>query len=111
MTPPIVTVGRGYCHALGKPPEQFIYFAADRPGTGRLQPSRFTGDLCRAIVLKEVPAIENPASMLARGDYDTGITQYRVDKFYGTTSFVHTEGIVIRPMSKFADRRLRHCDY
>jgi hypothetical protein len=25
--------------------------------------------------------------MLARGDYDTAITQYRVDKFYGTTSF------------------------
>jgi hypothetical protein len=44
-------------------------------------------DLCRAIVLKDVPAIENPASMLARGDYDTGITQYRVDKFYGTTFF------------------------
>jgi hypothetical protein len=46
-----------------------------------------SADLCKAIVLKDVPAIENPASMLARGDYDTAITQYRKDKFYGTTSF------------------------
>src|SRR3984893_17985666 len=46
-----------------------------------------SADLCKAIVLKDLPAIENPASMLARGDYDTAITQYQKDKFYGTTSF------------------------
>jgi hypothetical protein len=37
--------------------------------------SAFPVDLCKAIALKDVPAIENPASMLARGEYDTSITQ------------------------------------
>ena len=43
-------------------------------------------DICKAIALRDVPAIESPTSILARGDYDTAITQYRIDKKTGVTS-------------------------
>lgn len=44
-------------------------------------------DICRAIALHDVPSIEDPSSFLKRGDIDTAITQYRVDKKSGQTSF------------------------
>ena len=37
-------------------------------------------DACEAIALRDVPAIEAPDSILAKGELDTGITQYRVGK-------------------------------
>ncbi len=44
-------------------------------------------DICGAVALRDVPAIENPSSILARGEHDTAITQYRVNKKTGLTSF------------------------
>jgi hypothetical protein len=46
-----------------------------------------SGSLCKAIVLRDVAAIENPSSMLIKGEYDTSITQYRVNKSTGVSSF------------------------
>jgi hypothetical protein len=43
-------------------------------------------DICKAIALRDVPAIESPTSILTHGEYDTAITQYRVDKKTGVTS-------------------------
>jgi hypothetical protein len=44
-------------------------------------------DICKAIALRDVPAIEQPTSIIKRGDYDDAITQFRVDKDTGDTSF------------------------
>jgi hypothetical protein len=53
-------------------------------------------DICKALVVHEVGALENPASMLAAGTYDTAITQYNVDKATGVALFARTEDIVTR---------------
>ena len=37
-------------------------------------------DICKGVALRDVPAVENPESILHRGEYDTAITQYRVRK-------------------------------
>ncbi len=45
-------------------------------------------DICQAVALTDVPALDSPDPfVLKRGDYDTGITQYRVNKKTGETSF------------------------
>jgi hypothetical protein len=44
-------------------------------------------DICEAIALRDVPDIDNPANVLKRGERDTAITQYRVNKHSGLTSF------------------------
>lgn len=44
-------------------------------------------DLCRAIALRDVPAIGNPTSILSRGGFDTAITGYYVNKKTGMASF------------------------
>jgi hypothetical protein len=44
-------------------------------------------DLCRAIALRDVAAIESPDSVLARGEYDEAITVYSVNKLTGMTYF------------------------
>jgi hypothetical protein len=44
-------------------------------------------DICRAIALLDIPAIGAPDSILKRGEYDTAITQYRVNKKTGLSSF------------------------
>jgi hypothetical protein len=44
-------------------------------------------DICMAIALRDVPAIEAPDSILKHGEYDRAITQYRVNKKTGLTSF------------------------
>jgi hypothetical protein len=49
--------------------------------------ARGAGDLCEAIALRDVPAIEDPSSILKRGEHDTAITQFRVDKKTGATSY------------------------
>lgn len=46
-----------------------------------------SADLCEAIALRDVAAIESPDSVLQRGDHDEAITQYRVNKNTGMTSF------------------------
>jgi len=44
-------------------------------------------DICEAIALRDVSAIENPNSILRRGEHDTAITQYRVNKKSGKAVF------------------------
>jgi hypothetical protein len=44
-------------------------------------------DICRAVALRDVPSLDDPSSILKRGEYDEAITQYRVDKKTGETSF------------------------
>lgn len=46
-----------------------------------------SADLCKAKALRDVAAIESPDSVLQRGEYDEAITQYRVNKHTGMTSF------------------------
>jgi hypothetical protein len=44
-------------------------------------------DICKAIALRDVGALESPASVLERGSYDDAITQYRINKRTGVDSF------------------------
>jgi hypothetical protein len=44
-------------------------------------------DICEAVALRDVPAIEDPTSILSRGQRDTAITQYRVNKKTGVATF------------------------
>jgi hypothetical protein len=46
-----------------------------------------SADLCKAIALRDVAAVEAPDSVLPRGVYDEAITQYRVNKRTGATTF------------------------
>lgn len=46
----------------------------------------FAADICKAIALRDVPAVEAPDTILKKGDLDTAITQYRVSKT-GRASF------------------------
>jgi hypothetical protein len=40
-------------------------------------------DICEALARQNVHALEDPDSMIMNGEYDTGITQYRIDKKSG----------------------------
>ena len=44
-------------------------------------------DICRAVALRDVAAIEAPDSVIPRGDYDDAITQYNINKQTKTTTF------------------------
>jgi hypothetical protein len=44
-------------------------------------------DICEAVALREVHAAEEPNAIIKRGEHDTGITQYRVDKKTGVKYF------------------------
>ena len=46
-----------------------------------------SADLCKAIALRDVAAVEAPDSVLPRGSYDGAVTQYRVNKQTGMTTF------------------------
>ena len=49
--------------------------------------SGFADDVCEATALRDVAAIESPSSIIRKGQLDTAITQFRVDKRNGDTSF------------------------
>ena len=49
-------------------------------------PSR-AADICKAVALRDVAAIEAPDSILRKGETDTAITQYRVNKKTKAASF------------------------
>ena len=44
-------------------------------------------DLCKAVALRDVPALDSPRSIIPKGKYDEAITQYRVNRQSGETSF------------------------
>ncbi len=46
-----------------------------------------SADLCRAVALRDVAAVEAPDSVLPRGNHDEAVTQYRVNKETGMTMF------------------------
>lgn len=45
-----------------------------------LPATAFSADICKAVALRDVAAIENPESLIPRGDYDEAITHYNIDK-------------------------------
>lgn len=44
-------------------------------------------DICKAIALRDVAALDNPRSIIPKGDYDTAITGLHMNKVSGETSF------------------------
>jgi hypothetical protein len=59
-------------------------------------------DICEAIALRDVPALEDPTSILPAGKRDTAITQYRVNKKTGMASFC-SHGGYCYPTQVFVD--------
>jgi hypothetical protein len=49
--------------------------------------SAHAADICEAIALRDVPAVEDASSVLKRGQIDGAITQYRVNKKTGNSVF------------------------
>jgi hypothetical protein len=71
-------------------------------------------NICKAIALRDVRAIESPKSIIKRGQYDGSITQYVVDKKTGETSFCSHGGYcypthVIENGKKLEALRLTNC--
>ena len=50
-------------------------------------------DICKAVALRDVAAIEYTESVIPRGSYDEAITQYRVNKQTKVTSFCSHGGL------------------
>jgi len=49
--------------------------------------SAHASDLCKAIALRDIPALQSSTSILKSGNFDTAITLYRVNKKTGEGSF------------------------
>lgn len=47
----------------------------------------FADGLCEVEAIRDVPAIENPSYVLKRGEVERAVTQYRINKKTGETSF------------------------
>jgi len=52
-----------------------------------LPATAFSADICKAVALRDVAAIENPESVIPRGSYDEAITYYNINKQTKMTSF------------------------
>src|SRR5262249_50691524 len=79
-----------------------------------LSTSASAADICKAIALRNVPALEAPESVLKRGEYDAAITQYRVNKKTGSTSFCSHGGYcypthIVENGAKVEALRLTNC--
>ena len=46
-----------------------------------------SADLCKAVALRDVAAVGSPDYILPRGAYDDAVTQYRVNRLTGMTTF------------------------
>jgi hypothetical protein len=64
-----------------------MQFVASLSGMIALSAQAYCADLCKAIALRDVAAVEASDSVLPRGAYDDAITQYKVNKHTGMTSF------------------------
>jgi hypothetical protein len=51
-----------------------------------LIPSAHAADICDAVALRDLPALEDPSSVLKRGEHDGTVTQYRINKKTGDAS-------------------------
>ena len=49
--------------------------------------SASAADICKAIALRDVAALDNPRSIIPKGDYDTAITGLHMNKVSGETAF------------------------
>jgi hypothetical protein len=63
-------------------------------------------DICTAAVVRDVPAVENPASILKKGQRDTAITQYRVNPRTGESVFCSHGGYCYPTHVRSGDDRL-----
>ena len=53
----------------------------------------FSAEICKAVALRNVTAIEDTESVISRGSYDEAITQYRVNKQTKMTSLCSHGGL------------------
>jgi hypothetical protein len=56
-----------------------LYFIAALAAISISPKNALSADLCKALALRDVAAVEAPDSVLARGSYDDSVTQYRVN--------------------------------
>jgi hypothetical protein len=73
-----------------------------------------SADICEAVALRDVPAIGNPQAILKAGERDTAVTQYRVNKKTGETSFCSHGGscypiTIVENGAKLVALRLANC--
>ena len=71
-------------------------------------------DVCKALALRDVPAIDDPQYIIKRGDYETGVSIYRIDKNTGEASFCQHGGLcyptqIIENGTKVEALRLTNC--
>jgi hypothetical protein len=73
---------------------------------GLVATSALAADICEAIALRDVPALESPTDILREGQYDTAITQYRIDRNTGNASFCSHGGYCYPASLNIAGRRI-----
>jgi hypothetical protein len=88
----VVQQGASHCRrwggtAGGQMMRKAIYFTAALAPIIISSNHALSADLCKAVALRDVAAVEDPESVLARGSYDDAVTQYRVNKQTGMTTF------------------------
>jgi hypothetical protein len=49
-------------------------------------PSAHAADICDAVALRDLAALEDPSSVLKRGEHDGAVSQYRINKKTGEAS-------------------------
>jgi hypothetical protein len=49
-------------------------------------------DLCEAVALRDLPALETPNSILKKGEHDEAVTQYRINKKTGEAVICSHQG-------------------
>lgn len=64
-----------------------VRFVAVLTSAACLPATAFAADICKAVALRDVAAIENPESVIPRGSYDEAITYYNINKQTKMTSF------------------------
>ena len=64
-----------------------IYLAATFALACAFTNNASSADLCKALALQDVPSVEDPSSILHKGETDDSVTQYRVDKKTGEAVF------------------------
>ncbi len=79
-----------------------------------VSPAVNAADLCKAIALRDVGALESSDSVIQKGEYDTSITQYNVKKQTGVAVFCSHGGYcypthVLTSSGKVEALRLVNC--
>ena len=74
----------------------------------------YAADICEAIALHDVPSIDNPEAILKKGERDTAVSQYRINKKTGEASICSHGGscyplVVTEGGQKIEALRLTNC--